>query len=124
MSMDTCTIRHIGLRDSIYECKFFIFCCLVFSFPFAGLLVFPLCIEWTLGLCENCMVHTSSSTHCLKVGLLTGDVQLKTSSPCLIMTTEILRSMLYKVYITFVAMGNVSSIYELIPFSSMQHAGR
>ncbi|GAX76723.1 hypothetical protein CEUSTIGMA_g4170.t1 [Chlamydomonas eustigma] len=31
-----------------------------------------------------------------EVGLLTGDVQLKTTSPCLIMTTEILRSMLYK----------------------------
>jgi len=26
-----------------------------------------------------------------KVGLLTGDVQLKTEAPCLIMTTEILR---------------------------------
>ena len=33
----------------------------------------------------------------LQVGLLTGDVQLNTTSPCLIMTTEILRSMLYKV---------------------------
>eukprot|EP00731_Ephydatia_muelleri_P024167 Em0016g438a len=30
-----------------------------------------------------------------KVGLLTGDVQIKQESPCLIMTTEILRSMLY-----------------------------
>ncbi len=31
------------------------------------------------------------------VGLLTGDVQIKPEAPCLIMTTEILRSMLYKV---------------------------
>eukprot|EP00873_Tetraselmis_striata_P040414 jgi/Tetstr1/460678/TSEL_005874.t1 len=31
-----------------------------------------------------------------EVGLLTGDVQIKPESPCLIMTTEILRSMLYK----------------------------
>ena len=31
------------------------------------------------------------------VGLLTGDVQLRPDAPCLIMTTEILRSMLYKV---------------------------
>ncbi|XP_071485976.1 superkiller complex protein 2-like [Diadema antillarum] len=29
------------------------------------------------------------------VGLLTGDVQIRTEAPCLIMTTEILRSMLY-----------------------------
>ena len=29
-----------------------------------------------------------------KVGLLTGDVQIKQESPCLIMTTEILRSLL------------------------------
>jgi antiviral helicase SKI2 len=32
------------------------------------------------------------------VGLLTGDVSMKPESPCLIMTTEILRSMLYKVW--------------------------
>lgn len=32
----------------------------------------------------------------LQVGLLTGDVSLKPESSCLIMTTEILRSMLYK----------------------------
>ena len=31
-----------------------------------------------------------------EVGLLTGDVSIKPDSPCLIMTTEILRSMLYK----------------------------
>eukprot|EP00239_Pterosperma_sp_CCMP1384_P011570 CAMPEP_0197863068 /NCGR_PEP_ID=MMETSP1438-20131217/40267_1 /TAXON_ID=1461541 /ORGANISM="Pterosperma sp., Strain CCMP1384" /LENGTH=192 /DNA_ID=CAMNT_0043480827 /DNA_START=26 /DNA_END=601 /DNA_ORIENTATION=+ len=31
-----------------------------------------------------------------EVGLLTGDVSIKPESPCLIMTTEILRSMLYK----------------------------
>ena len=31
-----------------------------------------------------------------QVGLLTGDVSLKPESSCLIMTTEILRSMLYK----------------------------
>ena len=31
-----------------------------------------------------------------EVGLLTGDVQVRAESPCLIMTTEILRSMLYK----------------------------
>ena len=30
------------------------------------------------------------------MGLLTGDVSIKPESPCLIMTTEILRSMLYK----------------------------
>ena len=29
------------------------------------------------------------------VGLLTGDVQIKSEAPCLIMTTEILRSLLY-----------------------------
>ena len=33
---------------------------------------------------------------CWQVGLLTGDVSIKPESPCLIMTTEILRSMLYK----------------------------
>jgi superfamily II RNA helicase len=33
---------------------------------------------------------------CAQVGLLTGDVSIKPESPCLIMTTEILRSMLYK----------------------------
>lgn len=32
------------------------------------------------------------------VGLITGDVQLKTEAPCLIMTTEILRYDLYLVY--------------------------
>ena len=32
----------------------------------------------------------------LQTGLLTGDVSLKPESSCLIMTTEILRSMLYK----------------------------
>jgi superfamily II RNA helicase len=31
-----------------------------------------------------------------QVGLLTGDVQLNPTAPCLIMTTEILRSMLYR----------------------------
>ena len=31
-----------------------------------------------------------------QVGLLTGDVSIKPESSCLIMTTEILRSMLYK----------------------------
>ena len=31
-----------------------------------------------------------------QVGLLTGDVSIKPEAPCLIMTTEILRSMLYK----------------------------
>ena len=31
-----------------------------------------------------------------QVGLLTGDVSIKPESACLIMTTEILRSMLYK----------------------------
>jgi antiviral helicase SKI2 len=31
------------------------------------------------------------------VGLLTGDVQIRPEASCLIMTTEILRSMLYKV---------------------------
>ena len=33
---------------------------------------------------------------CMQTGLLTGDVSLKPESSCLIMTTEILRSMLYK----------------------------
>jgi antiviral helicase SKI2 len=32
-----------------------------------------------------------------QVGLLTGDVQINPQAPCLIMTTEVLRSMLYKV---------------------------
>lgn len=33
----------------------------------------------------------------MQVGLLTGDVSIRPEAPCLIMTTEILRSMLYKV---------------------------
>ena len=33
---------------------------------------------------------------CMQTGLLTGDVSIKPDSACLIMTTEILRSMLYK----------------------------
>ena len=33
---------------------------------------------------------------CLQTGLLTGDVSINPESACLIMTTEILRSMLYK----------------------------
>lgn len=33
---------------------------------------------------------------CVQTGLLTGDVSIKPESSCLIMTTEILRSMLYK----------------------------
>ena len=47
--------------------------------------------------------QNESITHTfpLQVGLLTGDVQLKTTSPCLIMTTEILRSMLYKARMTW-----------------------
>lgn len=49
--------------------------------------------------------HTSLLTSCplpslphysAQVGLLTGDVSIKPESSCLIMTTEILRSMLYK----------------------------
>jgi len=32
----------------------------------------------------------------VQVGLLTGDVQINPTAPCLICTTEILRSMLYK----------------------------
>ena len=35
-------------------------------------------------------------TLCLQTGLLTGDVSINPESACLIMTTEILRSMLYK----------------------------
>jgi antiviral helicase SKI2 len=31
-----------------------------------------------------------------QVGLLTGDVQIRPEAPCVIMTTEILRSMLYR----------------------------
>ena len=31
-----------------------------------------------------------------KVGLLTGDVSIRPSAPCLIVTTEILRTMLYQ----------------------------
>src|SRR6201999_2540793 len=31
-----------------------------------------------------------------QIGILTGDVQINAEAPCLIMTTEILRSMLYK----------------------------
>jgi antiviral helicase SKI2 len=31
-----------------------------------------------------------------EIGLLTGDVQIRPESPCVIMTTEILRSMLYR----------------------------
>ena len=34
------------------------------------------------------------------VGLLTGDVQIRPEASCLIMTTEILRSMLYRVGLT------------------------
>ncbi|KAK9854771.1 hypothetical protein WJX84_006472 [Apatococcus fuscideae] len=36
------------------------------------------------------------TTDKFEVGLLTGDVSIKAEAPCLIMTTEILRSMLYK----------------------------
>jgi len=35
-----------------------------------------------------------------EVGILTGDVQINPEASCLIMTTEILRSMLYKVRIS------------------------
>jgi hypothetical protein len=45
--------------------------------------------------CQNGVVF------CCQVGLLTGDVSMKPESPCLIMTTEILRSMLYKVCLGF-----------------------
>jgi hypothetical protein len=38
-----------------------------------------------------------NTASCAQVGLLTGDVQLNPQAPCLIMTTEVLRSMLYKV---------------------------
>lgn len=40
--------------------------------------------------------HTADLLVSCQVGLLTGDVSIKPESPCLIMTTEILRSMLYK----------------------------
>ena len=43
----------------------------------------------------GCPPPTHTHTH-TQVGLLTGDVSIKPDSPCLIMTTEILRSMLYK----------------------------
>lgn len=39
------------------------------------------------------IIHGASAA---QVGLLTGDVSIRPESPCLIMTTEILRSMLYK----------------------------
>ena len=38
----------------------------------------------------------STSSTSPTVGILTGDVQINPEAPCLIMTTEILRSMLYK----------------------------
>jgi superfamily II RNA helicase len=38
------------------------------------------------------------------VGLLTGDVQIKPDAACLIVTTEILRSMLYRVGLAFFAL--------------------
>ncbi len=38
------------------------------------------------------------------MGLLTGDVSMKPEAPCLIMTTEILRSLLYKVGTTTIAL--------------------
>lgn len=44
--------------------------------------------------------HPSCCACCValvQVGLLTGDVQINPQAPCLIMTTEVLRSMLYKV---------------------------
>jgi hypothetical protein len=47
-----------------------------------------------------CHVWSTLSALCpfwLQVGLLTGDVQINPQAPCLIMTTEVLRSMLYKV---------------------------
>lgn len=42
-------------------------------------------------------LNTSAACCVLQVGLLTGDVQINPQAPCLIMTTEVLRSMLYKV---------------------------
>lgn len=42
------------------------------------------------------MIYSSDAFLGWKVGLMTGDVQIRPNAPCLIMTTEILRSMLYK----------------------------
>ena len=46
--------------------------------------------------CYNLLVGRDVRACCGQVGLLTGDVSIKSEAPCLIMTTEILRSMLYK----------------------------
>ena len=48
-------------------------------------------------LLRPCHLFSRSRSRFMQVGLLTGDVQIKPESSCLIMTTEILRSMLYKV---------------------------
>lgn len=48
--------------------------------------------EWLPDRCESAF-HSFAT----QVGLLTGDVQINPDATCLIMTTEILRSMLYKV---------------------------
>lgn len=42
------------------------------------------------------MVHCTWQTRFGDVGLITGDVSINPEASCLIMTTEILRSMLYR----------------------------
>lgn len=54
------------------------------------------CVFRALG-CTRHNLDGAGFVACRQVGLLTGDVSMKPESPCLIMTTEILRSMLYKV---------------------------
>ena len=52
---------------------------------------------------------------CAQVGLLTGDVSIRPEAACLIMTTEILRSMLYKARPAF---SFVNIYWELFPLQA------
>lgn len=45
---------------------------------------------------DTCMAHGTWQTRFGDVGLITGDVSINPEASCLIMTTEILRSMLYR----------------------------
>lgn len=59
-------------------------------------------VAFASDLCQHTMLRHFDLLHVLpvvvQVGLLTGDVQINPQAPCLIMTTEVLRSMLYKVW--------------------------
>ena len=50
-----------------------------------------------------------------EVGILTGDVQINPEASCLIMTTEILRSMLYKVFVVHNSLSLTARLTDLFP---------